>query len=173
MLSALRPAAIERLRFPLADLTKPAGAGASRRRGPAGGLQAREPGPVLPGRARASARSSPATAGLAERPGRGRRLARKRASAAIPAITTSRSASDAGSGVGGGEPLYVLETDARDNRVVVGAREELARARVRVRDAHARRPGARVDSVKLRYRSRPIACAVRARPAATTSSGWS
>jgi tRNA-specific 2-thiouridylase len=31
---------------------------------------------------------------------------------------------------------------------------------VRVRNAHLRRPGERVDSVKLRYRSRPIDCAV-------------
>ena len=30
---------------------------------------------------------------------------------------------------------------------------------MRVRDAHLRRPGERVDSVKLRYRSRPIDCA--------------
>ena len=31
---------------------------------------------------------------------------------------------------------------------------------MRVRNAHLRRPGERVDRVKLRYRSRPIDCAV-------------
>ena len=43
---------------------------------------------------------------------------------------------------------------------MVGPREELATQRVRVRDAVLRRDGERVDRVKLRYRSRPIACTV-------------
>ena len=54
----------------------------------------------------------------------------------------------------------MLATDAAANRVVVGPRDALATRRVHVRDAVLRRDGARVDRVKLRYRSRPIGCAV-------------
>ena len=43
---------------------------------------------------------------------------------------------------------------------VVGSRDELATRTVRLRDAVLRRDGDRVDRVKLRYRSRPIACTV-------------
>ena len=60
----------------------------------------------------------------------------------------------------GAEPLYVLTTDAAANRVVVGPRAALASQRVQVRDAVLLRDGDRVDRVKLRYRSRPIGCAV-------------
>jgi tRNA-specific 2-thiouridylase len=63
-----------------------------------------------------------------------------------------------GLGVGGGEALYVLATDARTNTVTVGRREELRADRVRLRELALHRPGARVDRVKLRYRSRPLAC---------------
>ena len=61
-----------------------------------------------------------------------------------------------GLGVAAAAPLYVLETDARANRVVVGPREALRRSRVGVRGAVLRRDAARVDRVKLRYRSRPL-----------------
>jgi tRNA-specific 2-thiouridylase len=44
----------------------------------------------------------------------------------------------------------------------VGPRDQLATGRVRVRDAILLRDGRRVDRVKLRYRSRPIGCAVEA-----------
>jgi tRNA-uridine 2-sulfurtransferase len=43
---------------------------------------------------------------------------------------------------------------------VVGSRADLACRRVHVRDALLRRPGTRVDRVKLRYRSRPVDCEV-------------
>jgi tRNA-specific 2-thiouridylase len=63
-----------------------------------------------------------------------------------------------GIGVGAPEPLYVLATDATTNRITVGSHEELATERVRVRGATLHRPGGRVDRVRLRYRSKPIAC---------------
>ncbi len=63
-----------------------------------------------------------------------------------------------GLGVASPEALFVLATDARSNRVVVGGHEELGTERVRVRDATLHRPGGRVDRVRLRYRSKPIAC---------------
>jgi tRNA-specific 2-thiouridylase len=66
-----------------------------------------------------------------------------------------------GLGVGAPQALYVLGTDAAANRVVVGDRDELATDRVRVRSATLHRRGGRVDRVRLRYRSRPIACSIR------------
>jgi tRNA-specific 2-thiouridylase len=62
-----------------------------------------------------------------------------------------------GIGVASGEPLYVLSKDAASNRVVVGPRAALAADRVRVRGARLHRPGAQVNRIKLRYRSRPLA----------------
>jgi tRNA-uridine 2-sulfurtransferase len=61
-----------------------------------------------------------------------------------------------GTGVSLNEPAYVLATDAAANTVTVGTREELLTRRVRVRDAVLHRDGARVDAVRLRYRSRPL-----------------
>jgi tRNA-specific 2-thiouridylase len=65
-----------------------------------------------------------------------------------------------GLGVAAAQPLYVLCTDAATNRVVVGPRAALATRRVTVRGARLHRPGAEVDAVKLRYRSRAIPCRV-------------
>ena len=65
-----------------------------------------------------------------------------------------------GLGVAAREPLYVLATDARSNRVVVGPRAGLRTERVRVRDAVLHRPAARVDGAKLRYRSAPVGARV-------------
>jgi tRNA-specific 2-thiouridylase len=58
-----------------------------------------------------------------------------------------------GIGIAGDEPLYVLAKDAAANRVVVGPRRALGCTAIAVRDARLHRPGARVDRVKLRYRS--------------------
>jgi tRNA-specific 2-thiouridylase len=63
-----------------------------------------------------------------------------------------------GIGVAAGEPLYVLDKDAVRNEVTVGPRSALRTTRVAVRNARLSRVGARVDRVKLRYRSRPIEC---------------
>jgi tRNA-specific 2-thiouridylase len=65
-----------------------------------------------------------------------------------------------GIGVAAPEPLYVLSTDAGSNQVVVGPRDQLATRRVLVRRATLRRDGSRINRVKLRYRSRPLACAL-------------
>jgi len=61
-----------------------------------------------------------------------------------------------GLGVASAEPLYVLETDADSNRVVVGRHEDLATRSVRLRNPILHRDRRRVDRVKLRYRSRPL-----------------
>jgi tRNA-specific 2-thiouridylase len=70
-----------------------------------------------------------------------------------------------GLGVAAPEPLYVLEKDGRGNRVVVGTHEELAVTHVNVAPAMLYRDGARVDRVRLRYRSEPVPCEVEDSPA--------
>jgi tRNA-specific 2-thiouridylase len=71
-----------------------------------------------------------------------------------------------GVGLAAAEPLYVLAKEADGNRVVVGPRELLLTDRVHVRGARLHREGARVDRVKLRYRSQPLAARVCDPPAA-------
>ncbi len=61
-----------------------------------------------------------------------------------------------GLGISSNVPLYVLGTDARHNRVIAGTREELATTRVALRGLRLYRDGARVDRVKLRYRTTPV-----------------
>jgi tRNA-specific 2-thiouridylase len=62
-----------------------------------------------------------------------------------------------GLGIAGPEPLFVLDKDARTGRVQVGPRRALRESRVTVRGADLHRPAATVDRVKLRYRSDPLA----------------
>jgi tRNA-specific 2-thiouridylase len=69
-----------------------------------------------------------------------------------------------GLGVSADEPLYVVRKERE--RVVVGPRSALARTRVEVGGATLYRPGSEVDSVKLRYRSAPVASRVEGSPAA-------
>ena len=63
-----------------------------------------------------------------------------------------------GIGIAAREPLYVTDKDAARNEVVVGPRPALRTTRVAIRNARLSRAGARVDRVKLRYRSRPFEC---------------
>jgi tRNA-specific 2-thiouridylase len=63
-----------------------------------------------------------------------------------------------GLGLGGREPLYVLRTDSGANTVTVGPREALLTRTVAVRDLTLRRPGARVDAIKIRSRGRRHPC---------------
>ncbi len=57
-------------------------------------------------------------------------------------------------------PLFVIDKDAAHNRLVVGPLAALDRDRVRVRAARLHEDGARVDRVKLRYRSEPLSARV-------------
>ncbi len=61
-----------------------------------------------------------------------------------------------GLGLSAPRPLYVLARDAVSGRVTVGPRERLRTDRVTLRAARLHRRGARVDRVKLRYRTRPL-----------------
>jgi tRNA-specific 2-thiouridylase len=66
-----------------------------------------------------------------------------------------------GLGVGGStEPLYVLSTDGAANSVTLGPRAALAVDTVTLRDVTLRREAASVDRVRVRYRSRALACSV-------------
>jgi tRNA-specific 2-thiouridylase len=67
-----------------------------------------------------------------------------------------------GIGVSAPEALYVLATDAAANTVTVGTRAELEKRSVRVRDAVLHRDGSEIDAVKLRYRSRALPATVSA-----------
>jgi tRNA-specific 2-thiouridylase len=163
MLSGVAPATLARLRFPLADLTKPR----VRELAAEAGLDVatkRESQDLcfLAGEGKRAflARHG----GLGDGEGdhvdsAGRIVGRHRGQHHFT-VGQRR-----GIGVGAGRPLYVLSRDARSNRVVVGSREELAMSRVRLRDATLHRPGTRVDRVKLRYRSRPISCTIGPVPA--------
>ena len=154
MLAALAPQSLARMSFPLGELTKPE----VRRIAAEAGLSvAGKPDSqdlcFLAGtdRARFLARHG----GLAERSGevldaRGTLLGRHRGHHDFT-IGQRR-----GLGLGGGEALYVVETDAERNRVIVGPRADLLTDSVAVRGARLHRPGARVDRVKLRYRSDPL-----------------
>ena len=160
-LHALRAAAgvARRASLPARRPDQAPGARAGRRRRPAGRRQAREPGPLLPRRRGQALLPRPARAPRAS--GRARSsTARAGSSGATAGHHNFTVGQRRGLGVAAGEPLYVLATDAAANRVVVGPREALATQRVQVRDAVLLRDGERVDRVKLRYRSRPIGCAV-------------
>ena len=160
MLSALRPDALARVRFPLGGLTKPQ----VREIAAAAGLPVAEKRDsqdlcFLAGTSRE--RFLARHGGVDERPGevvdaRGRVLGRH------PGHRRYTVGQRRGLGVAAGEPLFVLSTDAAANRVVVGPREALAARTVALRDVLLNRDGQRVDSVKLRYRSEPLPCRVNA-----------
>jgi tRNA-specific 2-thiouridylase len=159
MLAALAPASLARLRFPLGELRKPevrelaraarlpvadrresqdlcflAGTGKSAFLARHGGVRER-PGTIVDGAGRAVGRH------------RGQHL-----------FTIGQRK---GIGVAAEEPLYVLRKDRDANTITVGTRTQLATTEVAVRDAVLHRPGAEVDSVKLRYRTKPLGCRVR------------
>jgi tRNA-specific 2-thiouridylase len=65
-----------------------------------------------------------------------------------------------GIGIQARDPLYVIEKDAASGRVTVGPREALAATNVSVAGAMLHRDGSMVDRVKLRYRSEPVRCRI-------------
>jgi tRNA-uridine 2-sulfurtransferase len=154
MLAALSTQSLARMRFPLGGLTKPE----VRRIAADAGLPVAAKADsqdlcFLAGTDRA--RFLGRHGGLGEQPGDivdldGRALGRHRGHHHFT-VGQRR-----GLGLADAEPLYVLEKDARSNRVVVGPRVALETRRVAVRGARLHRAGACVDRVKLRYRSRPL-----------------
>jgi tRNA-specific 2-thiouridylase len=161
VLSALAPASLARLRFPLGALHKrqvrelAAAAGLAVARRPDsqdlcflagtrqrdflarhGGLGAR-PGPILDGCGRT----------LGEHAG-------------AHAYTVGQRHGLGISGAGG--PLYVLGTDTATNTVTVGPREALRARGLRVRGVTLHRPASCVDGVRVRSHGRRFACRVAA-----------
>jgi tRNA-uridine 2-sulfurtransferase len=159
MLSAVSPRTLARLRFPLADLTKPEVRGIAARAGLS--VASKRESQDLCFLAGEGKRSFLARhAELREREGdvvdrAGRVLGRHRGHHNFT-VGQRR-----GLGIASPDPLYVLETDAAANRVVVGSREQLLKTSVVVHDATLLRDGGRVDRVRLRYHSRALPCEVR------------
>ncbi len=148
MLAALPPAMLDRLRFPLTELSKPEVREIAARHGLS---VAKKPESqdlcFLAGQGKE--RFLRRHAGLGEREGAvldrsGRAIGRHRGHHNFT-VGQRR-----GIGVSAPEPLYVLATDAGANTVTVGPRAELAAMTVRIRDAVLHRDGDRVDAVKLR-----------------------
>ena len=159
MLAALSRDSLRRMRFPLGELTKPQVRAIAER---AGLPVARRPDSQdLCFLAGTGQREFLARHGaIRERPGRivdaaGRTLGRHRGHEGYT-VGQRR-----GLGLGGGEPRYVLATDAAANTVTVGPREALATRDVRVRDVRLHRDASCVDAVKLRYRSRALPARLR------------
>ncbi|HSJ17338.1 MAG TPA: tRNA 2-thiouridine(34) synthase MnmA [Solirubrobacterales bacterium] len=158
MLSAVSPRTLARLRFPLAELTKAdVRRIAADARLPVASKRESQDLCFLAGQGKRAFLAR--HAGLAEREGEivdraGRVLGGHRGHHGFT-VGQRR-----GLGLATSEPMYVLETDAATNRVVVGTRDELETSRVVVRDAVLRREGDRVDGVRLRYHSAPLRCTV-------------
>src|SRR4051812_40262760 len=159
MLAALPAASLRRMRFPLGALTKP---------------EVR----VLAEEAGLPVAQRPDSQDLCFLAGTGRRefLARHGGVAGAPGRIVDRAGRTLGRhrghtdftvgqrrgiGLGGGEPLFVLATDADTNTVTVGPRDALATSTVHVRDVRLHRDEAVVDAVKLRYRSRALPARLR------------
>jgi tRNA-uridine 2-sulfurtransferase len=160
MLAALPPALLDRLRFPLTELTKPEVREIAARHGLA---VARKPESqdlcFLAGQGKAKFLRR--HGGLRDREGSvldrsGRAIGRHRGHHNFT-VGQRR-----GIGVSAEEPLYVVATDAAANTVTVGTRADLATKTVRIRNAILHREGASVDGVRLRYRSRAIPATVSA-----------
>jgi tRNA-specific 2-thiouridylase len=153
MLARLSPALLDRLDFPLGELTKPR-------------VRAIARAARLPVADRAESQDLCFLAGtsgadfLARHGGRarpgdvvdlaGRRLG-THAGQHLFTVGQRR-----GLGVAAGEPLYVIRKDPRRGRVVVGPRSALDLTRIEIGGATLHRAAAEVDTVKLRYRSRPV-----------------
>jgi tRNA-specific 2-thiouridylase len=154
MLAALSPASLARMRFPLGELTK----GEVREMAAAAGLPVADKADsqdlcFLAGtdRSRFLARHGglvPRNGEIVDRDGQ---VLGHHAGQHQFTVGQRR-----GLGVAGGSPLYVLDKDAAGNRVVVGPWTALPTDRVRIRGVELRRSGARVNRVKLRYRTRPL-----------------
>ncbi len=158
MLSGLAPESLARLRFPLAELTKPEVRALASRAGleVAGRAESQDLCFLAGQGKREFLRRH---AGLEDRPGEvvdrsGRRLGEHNGHHNFT-VGQRR-----GLGIGGGEPLYVLGTEAATNRVIAGGRDQLATRRVRIRGAKLHRPADRVDGVRLRYHSPRRECRV-------------
>jgi tRNA-specific 2-thiouridylase len=158
MLAALPPGLLERVRFPLVELTKPEVREIAARHDLA---VAKKPESqdlcFLSGQGKADFLLR--HGGLREREGdlidrSGRAVGRHRGHHNFT-VGQRR-----GLRISAEEPLYVLATDAAANTVTVGTRSDLMARTVRLRNAVLHREGGSIDAVRLRYRSQPVPAAV-------------
>jgi tRNA-specific 2-thiouridylase len=160
MLAGLRPELLDRVSFPLGELTKPEVRALAREAGlPVASKPESQDLCFLAGTSRE--RFLARHGGLVDRPGEivdraGRPLG---GHAGHRRYTVGQRR---GLGVAAHEPLYVIATDPGANRVVVGPRSELATRHVELVPAVLYRGADRVDAVKLRYRSSAIGCRLEA-----------
>ena len=156
MLSAVAPATLARLRFPLGELDKPTVRRlAAEAQLPVASKAESQDLCFLAGTGKAAFLARHGA--LGDRPGEivdrdGRVLAAHRGAHHFT-VGQRR-----GLGVGAPQPLYVLATDVATNRVVAGPRAQLETHAVSLRGARLHRPAGEVDRVKLRYRSRAVPC---------------
>ena len=157
MLAAVAPATLARLRFPLGELQQAGGARARASRRPGGRRQAGLPGPLLPRRAPAATRSSPATATSASARATlldtgGRELGPPQRRTPLHRRAAPRPAASAAA-----RRCTCSPPTPTANTVTVGPREALA---ARTRRAARRRccTDQRFDRVRLRYRQRAVRC---------------
>ena len=154
MLAALPPALLDRVRFPLTELTKAEVREIAARHGLA---VARKPESqdlcFLAGQGKAKFLRR--HGGLGE--SRGEVLDRSgRAIGSHSGHHNFTVGQRRGIGVAAPQALYVLATDAARNTVTVGTRAELGARSIRLRDAFLHRDGATVDGIRLRYHSRAL-----------------
>jgi tRNA-specific 2-thiouridylase len=154
MLAALSPASLERMRFPLGEYEKPKVREIAAQAGlPVASKVDSQDLCFLAGTSRARflerhGESSPRPGEVVDPDGR---VLGRHGGHELFTVGQRR-----GLGVYSSEPLFVIDKDAAANRVVVGPHERLMTDRVRVRGARLHREGARVDRVKLRYRSQAL-----------------
>ena len=154
MLAALEPASLKRMRFPLGELTKPQ-------------VRAIAAEVGLPVASKLDSQDLCFLAGTS----RTRFLARHGALKDQPGEIVDHTGAVVGRhrgqhhftvgqrrglGLSTREPVYVLEKDPVQRRVTVGPRQALEARSVSLKGLRLQRPGARVNRVKLRYRSRPL-----------------
>ncbi len=156
VLAALAPSSLARLRFPLGRMRKPQVRALAREAGLA--VAARRDSQdlcFLAGTRHADFLAR--HAGLGQRPGaivdgHGSKLGEHRGA---HLFTTGQRR---GLRIGGGEPMYVLATDARANTVTVGPRADLLARTVAVRDLTLHRHASCVDGMRLRAHGRTHGC---------------
>ena len=160
MLAALAPASLARLRFPLGELTQAARCARSRARPGCRSPTSASRRTCASSPAPARARSSPATAACAS--GRARSSTAPGATRRPPPrrSTCSRSGSARGSASRPTSRCSCSPRTATPTRSRSARAPRSPRRAVAVRDAVLHRPGAEVDRVKLRYRTRPLPCRV-------------
>jgi tRNA-specific 2-thiouridylase len=160
-LSALSRRSLERMRFPLGELTKPEVRELAQRAGlPVARRRDSQDLCFLAGTRRTDFLAHHGSLDTNAGPIRDRDGRLLGEHAGIHTVTVGqRRGLGAGPGLDrAGEPLYVLQTDHASNTVTVGSRAELLTRTVRVRDTTLHRDGARVDAIKVRYRGARLRC---------------